>query len=225
MTSTAGADVALEPISPLARALYAALRGFAVTVTRLLWRVEVRGRERIPTVGPFVLAPVHRSNADFLLAGVAVPRRMRFMAKDTLWKKGPGWFGRFMERLGGFPVDRERPDRRAIRTAEDAIALGDPVVIFPEGRRKEGPLVEDLYEGASWVACRQRVPIVPVGIGGSDEVLPKGSRMIRLVKVRIVIGEPIYPDVELTGRIPRRVMSEVTEELRKELQSLYDQVR
>lgn len=225
MTSTVRADDGLQPLSWGARVLYAVLRGVAVAVSRLLWRVEIRGRERIPTVGPFVLAPVHRSNADFLLAGVAVPRRMRFMAKDTLWKKGPGWFGLFMERLGGFPVDRERPDRRAIRTAEETIALGDPVVIFPEGRRKEGPLVEDLYEGASWVACRQRVPIVPVGIGGSDEVLPKGSRRIRLVKVRIVIGEPIYPDVELTGRIPRRVMSELTEELRKELQSLYDEVR
>jgi 1-acyl-sn-glycerol-3-phosphate acyltransferase len=223
--TTAPPDDALEPISAVARIAYAVLRTVAVVVARAAWRVEVRGRERLPTVGPFVLAPVHRSNADFLLAGVAVPRRMRFMAKDTLWKKGPGWFGRFMERLGGFPVDRERPDRRAIRTAEATVALGDPVVIFPEGRRKEGPLVEDLFEGASWVSCRQRVPIVPIAIGGSDKVLPKGARRIRFVKVRILIGEPIYPEVPLTGRIPRRVMSEVTEELRKELQSLYDQVR
>jgi 1-acyl-sn-glycerol-3-phosphate acyltransferase len=194
-------------------------------MSKLLWRVDVQGRERLPSVGAFVVAPIHRSNLDFLLAGVAVPRRVRFMAKDSLWKKGPGWFGRFMNWLGGFPVDRDRPDRRAIRIAEASVQAGDPVVIFPEGRRKDGPVVEELFEGASWVACRERVPIVPVGIGGSGEVLAKGSKRIRFVKVRVLIGEPIYPEVPLTGRVPRRMISAVTEELRKELQSLYDQVR
>lgn len=211
---------------PLAgRILYGALRGLGVILTRIVWRLRVEGAERIPSVGPFVLAPVHRSNADFLVSAVTVPRRMRYMAKDSLWKKGPGWFGRFLDLLGAFPVDREHADRSALRSAEAAIAAGDPVVMFPEGRRKDGPAVTDLFEGASWVACRQRVPIVPMAIGGSDRALPNGAKMIHFAKVRVVIGEPIYPDVPLTGRVPRRVISEVTEQLGKELQNLYDQVR
>ncbi len=221
----ADSDRVLRPLPLMGRVLYAAIRGLAVLVTKVVWRVKVQGRERLPTVGPYVLAPVHRSYADFLIAGVAVPRRMRFMGKDTLWIKGPSWFGRFMGLLGAFPVDREHADRKALRTAEAAVGLGDPVVMFPEGRRKDGPVVEELYEGASWVACRQRVPIVPVAIGGSDRAWPNGAKMVRFAKVRVLIGEPIYPDVPLNGRVPRRVISELTEELGKELQSLYDQVR
>ena len=70
--------------------------------------------------------------------------------------------------MGAFPVNRERPDRRALRNCEEALVHGDPVVMFPEGRRKAGPVVEDLQEGPAWVACRYRVPIVPVGLGRTD---------------------------------------------------------
>jgi len=213
----------LVPIRGWAKALYAAFRVVATAVARVMWRFEVNGRDRLPTVGPYVLAPVHRSNLDFLLAGLAVPRRMRFMTKDTIWRAPR--FGRFIESVGAFPVDRQNPDRGALRKAEASVANGEPVVMFPEGTRREGPAVTGLFDGPAWVACRQRVPIVPMAIGGADRAMPIGSKMIRLSKVRVVIGEPIYPDVPLTGRIPRRVVSEVTEQLNKELQALYDEVR
>jgi 1-acyl-sn-glycerol-3-phosphate acyltransferase len=213
----------LVPLRPWAKALYAAFRVVVTALARLGWRLEVTGRDRLPTVGPFVLAPVHRSNLDFLIAGLAVPRRMRFMAKDSIWKAER--FGRFIESVGAFPVDRDNPDRAALRKAEATVALSEPVVMFPEGTRREGPVVEDLFDGPAWVACRQRVPLVPMAIGGADRAMPIGSKMIRFTKVRVVIGEPIYPDVPLTGRVPRRVVTEVTDELNKELQALYDQVR
>jgi len=211
-------------VGPLGRAVYRLLHTLAVGLARVVWRLEVHGRDRLPTVGPFVLAPIHRSYVDFLVAGISVPRRVRFMAKDSLWS-GPRWFVRFIEAMGAYPVNRERPDRDALRMSLEALDAGDPVVMFPEGRRKDGPVVEDLYDGPSWVACRARVPIVPVAIGGSDRAMPIGSRMIRFAKVRVVIGEPILPDVPLTGRVPRRAISEVTEQLGKDLQSLYDEVR
>lgn len=55
--------------------------------------------------------------------------------------------------------------------------------------------------------------------------MPIGAKMIRLAKVRVVIGEPIYPDVPLEGRVPRRLVTETTERLRESLQELYDTVR
>ena len=203
--------------------VYRFLRGLGVFLATLLWRFEVEGRDRLPTVGPFVLSPVHRSYLDFLVAAMAVPRPMRFMAKDSLWRAPR--FARFIEAMGAFPVNRDHADRAALRRAEEAVAGGEPVVMFPEGQRREGPVVEDIHQGPAFVACRQRVPIVPVGIGGSDRALPIGARMIRLAKVRVVIGEPIYPDVPLTGRVPRRVVDETTEELRDAVQGLYDRVR
>ena len=216
-------DGQLSKVGPLGDFLYRFLRGLGVFLATLIWRFEVEGRDRLPTVGPFVLSPVHRSYVDFLVAGMAVRRRMRFMAKDSLWRAPR--FGRFLEILGAFPVDREVADRGALRRAEEAVAGGEPVVMFPEGQRREGPMVEEMHQGPAFVACRGRVPIVPVGIGGSDRAMPIGARMIRFAKVRVVIGEPIYPDVPLTGRVPRRVVQETTDKLQSAVQDLYDEVR
>lgn len=188
-----------------------------------LWGMDVDGLDRLPVGVAYVVAPVHRSYVDFAVMVAAIPRVMRFMGKDTVWRWH--WLGRFLEFNGSFPVDRDHADRDALRRCEQALQGGDPVVMFPEGRRKEGPVIEDLYDGPSFVACRNRVPIVPVAIGGSADAMPRGARMIHRARIRVVVGEPIYPDVPVTGRVPRRAISENTALLRAELQSLYDSVR
>ncbi|MGI9577808.1 MAG: lysophospholipid acyltransferase family protein [Microthrixaceae bacterium] len=218
-----GRGATLHKVTRFGDFTYRFLRGVGVFLATILWRFEVEGRDRLPTVGPFILSPVHRSYIDFLLAGMTVRRRVRFMAKDSLWKAPR--FGRFLVSMGAFPVDREGVDRAALRRAEEAVAGGEPIVMFPEGQRREGPVVQELHQGPAFVACRGRVPIVPVGIGGSDRAMPIGSRMIRLAKVKVVIGEPIYPDVPLTGRVPREAVTDTTEKLREAIQELYDQVR
>ena len=205
------------------RGVYRVLRAVLEAWCRTFWRMEVRGRERLPVTGPFVLAPVHRSNIDFAIAGASVPRVMRFMAKNSLWKVS--WAGTFLEAMGAFPVDRDHADRSALRHCEQALAAGDPVVMFPEGRRRSGDVVEEVQDGPAWVACRNRVPVVPVGFAGTDRAMPIGSRFLHPAKVTVLIGEPIHPDVPLTGRVPRRVITEFSEQIRKEVQTLYDEVR
>ena len=205
------------------RGVYRVLRAVLEAWCRTFWRMEVRGRERLPVTGPFVLAPVHRSNIDFAIAGASVPRVMRFMAKNSLWKVS--WAGTFLKAMGAFPVDRDHADRSALRHCEQALAAGDPVVMFPEGRRRSGDVVEEVQDGPAWVACRNRVPVVPVGFAGTDRAMPIGSRFLHPAKVTVLIGEPIHPDVPLTGRVPRRVITEFSEQIRKEVQTLYDEVR
>lgn len=218
-----GGPAHLKQVGRTADLTYRLLVGLGRLLAKVLWRFEVSGRDRLPSVGPFVCCPVHRSYVDFLIVGMSVPRRMRFMAKDSLWRAPR--FGRFIEALGAFPVDRSGADRSALRRAEEAIRGGEPLVMFPEGRRREGPRIVEMQQGPAFVACRNRVPIVPVGIGGSDRAMPIGARMIRLAKVRVVIGEPIYPDVPLEGTVPRRVVEKTTEDLKQSLQGLYDKVR
>ena len=213
----------LRPISGLGRVSYRFWCGLGRLVLRPMWRIDVRGLDRLPAGVAYVIAPVHRSNADFAIVAAVIPRALRFMAKDSIWKSRLlGWF---IEFNGSFPVDRDHADRDALRRCEEAVAMGDPVVMFPEGRRKSGPAVEDLFDGPSFVACRNRVPIVPIAIGGSTDALPNGSPMIRRAKVRVAIGEPIYPDVPASGRVPMRALAENTEALQASLQRLYDQVR
>ncbi len=194
-------------------------RTFAV----LFWRVTVEGRANVPVDGPFVVSPVHRSNIDTPLMGFVARRQLRYMAKDSLWKHG--WSARLLTALGGFPVNRDTADREALRTCESALRRGEPVVIFPEGTRKSGPVVGDLFEGAAFVALRGGVPIVPVGIGGSAGAMPKGSKFLRPVKIRIVIGPPIVPPPRhgAGARGSRRHVHEMTERLQTELQRVFDQ--
>jgi 1-acyl-sn-glycerol-3-phosphate acyltransferase len=201
---------------------YAVARGLVEGVCRVYWRVEIRGREHIPGAGPYVIAPVHRSNIDTLLAGCLTHRRIRFMGKDSLWKHG--WSAALLSSLGGFPVHRGTPDREALRTCEEALREGEPVVLFPEGARQSGPTVHPLFEGASFVAARAGVPIVPVGIGGSEWAMPKGKKRILPVKVVMVVGAPIeVPARPPGGRVSRRLVTELSGRLHQELQALFDQ--
>ncbi len=207
----------------VALGLYRILRSLAYLIARVYWRLDVVGADRIPQHGGFVFAPVHRSNIDFLLPALATPRRIRWMAKHTIFKGG--WIDRLLVAVGAFPVDRTRVDRHALNTAESLLAAGEGVVMFPEGRRKEGPVVEDIFDGPAFCASRQRVPIVPMGVAGSDRAMPIGSKMVWPRKVVLVIGEPIYPDVPLAGQVPREKVRVLSAELQGALQDLYDDAK
>lgn len=213
----------VRPRTAFETAVYRVLWGAARALTGLYWRLEVVGRERVPRSGAFVVAPVHRSNVDFLLAGLAIGRPVRYMAKSSVFLGGV--IDKFLYAMGAFPVVRGTNDFAAIRTCEKLLASGEPVVVFPEGRRKSGEQVGELFDGPAFMAARQRVPIVPVGIGGSDKAMPIGKKYILPRKVVLVIGEPVYPDVPIEGRVPRSAVSALTQQLRGEVQSVYDDAR
>ena len=78
----------------------------------------------------------------------------------------PAPLGRFVSMLGAYPVHRGAADRESLRATTAIIEGGSPVVVFPEGTRRSGPVVEDLFDGPAYLAARTGVPIVPLGIGG-----------------------------------------------------------
>lgn len=204
------------------RLLYVLARAVVVGLTRAFTRMRVEGADRVPPTGAFVLAPVHRSYIDTPIAAAVTRRRLRFMWKDSLWKwKGPGWV---LSALGGFPVSRGSADREALRHSVQVLEAGEPLVLFPEGERKSGPVVQPLFQGASYVAVKAGVPVVPVGIGGSERVMPKGVRFPRPRKVVVVVGEPIHPPAaNAQGRAPRDAVRDMSAHLYDELQRLFDQ--
>lgn len=203
-------------------ALYAVVRLVVMAVARMYWRLETKGLHNVPADGPFILAPVHRSIVDTFVVATVTRRRLRYMGKAELWKHDrAGWL---LSTLGGFPVHRGGADREALRRCVEVIDHGEPLVIFPEGTRRSGDRVEDLYEGAAYVAARTGVPIVPVGLAGTESIMPKGSKWIRPGRVRLVVGEPLAaPAGGDGGRAPRRAVKECTEQLEARLQSLYDE--
>jgi len=216
--------VDVHPPTRLERSAYGAIRGLFFGLAKLYFRLDSRGREHMPAHGPFVLAPVHRSNLDFILMSTLTRTRMRYMGKASIWKWS--WGGKFVSMLGAFPVHRGSADRAALRTCLQVIENGEPVLIFPEGTRRSGPVVEDLFDGPAYVAARAGVPIVPVGIGGSDMAMPVGAKFIKPHKIVLLVGEPITPPVgDGSGRVRRSVVRELTKQLHQALQPLYDEAR
>ncbi len=193
-------------------------------MVKTILRLRVEGKENFPS-GPFILSPVHRSFLDTPVAGMLTARRLRFMGKESLWKSRA--LGTFLSVMGGFPVERGSADRAALRAAEDVLTLGEPLVMFPEGTRREGPRLrrEDLHDGPAFVSARSGVPIVPVGLGGTVKALPIGSKIPRFHKCVAVVGDPIYPPPKVDGRVPRRVVSELSDQLFKDLGDLYVEAR
>jgi 1-acyl-sn-glycerol-3-phosphate acyltransferase len=216
--------VDVHPPTRLERTSYAAIRGAFLGLAKLYFRLEIRGAGNVPPHGPFVLAPVHRSNLDFILVATVRRPRMRYMGKASIWKSKA--LGRFVSMLGAFPVHRGTADRESLRTCMRVIENGEPLVMFPEGTRRSGDTVDDLFDGPAYVAARAGVPLVPVGIGGSDQAMPVGAKFVYPRRIVLVVGEPILPPVgDGTGRVKRRVVRQMTEQLQTEVQALYDEAR
>jgi 1-acyl-sn-glycerol-3-phosphate acyltransferase len=201
--------------------LYSFLRIIMFGVAKVYWRVTMEGRENLPARGGYVLAPIHRSNVDTPLTGLLTRRRLRYIGKDSLWKIRPiGWV---LSMLGAFPVRRGTADRDAIRQCIAVTSSGEPLVMFPEGTRREGPVVADLFHGPAFVASRTGVPIIPVGIGGSERTMPRGAKFIRPVKIHMIVGRPIEPPAAGDrGAVSREAYRKMTTELHGELQRLFD---
>ncbi|WP_419945256.1 lysophospholipid acyltransferase family protein [Candidatus Poriferisodalis sp.] len=186
-------------------------------------RISVDGLENLPD-GPCVWVPNHRSYIDTPIHA-AIPARMRVMGKDSMWKyRFAGWL---FTTIGCFPVNRDTADRAALRTALDALTLGDcPVVMFGEGERKDGPRVLPLLDGPVYLAGRAQVPIVPVGIGGTAAAMPRGAKFMYPRPIKFVIGTPMDPPAPgPSGRVSRGAIRETTEELRERVQEVFDRAQ
>lgn len=202
--------------------------GFYRFARKLVWvlaqiwfRPHRSGPGVIPATGAALIAPVHRSNLDFLFAIYATDRKIFFMAKDSLWKSR--LLGKLLIVLGAFPVHREVADRSALGNAEAVLAAGEVLVLFPEGTRREGPEIGEILEGAAFLSARGNAPVLPVGLAGTDRAMPKGAKIIRPVKIHVHFGAMIpAPERSGKGRVPRSAVHRQSEAIRSGMQAAYD---
>jgi 1-acyl-sn-glycerol-3-phosphate acyltransferase len=203
---------------------YRSIRGTFNVLMWLLFRPKVQGRQYVPETGPVILAPVHRSFADFGFTSFCSRRKLFFMTKDSMWKNK--FLGRMLLTLGAFPVHRESADREALQRAEEVLLRGQVLVLFPEGTRRSGPVIEDLMEGAAFLSARTGAPILPIGIGGSDLAMPVGKALPKPHTIQVVIGPPMPPPARTGGgRVSRSAVHAATEELVGQLQGVYDEAK
>ena len=203
------------------RLFYGTIRFIVIVICRVYLRLRIIDAHKIPKTGTFILAPSHRSTLDIPVAAATTRRRLMYMGKDSMWKIKP--IGAFLTALGSFPVTRGSADLEALKRCIAVLDRGDPLVLFPEGTRHRGRIIEPLFDGAAFIAYKTGVPIIPVGIAGSEEIWPPGTKLPRPRKCVAVVGDAIYPKNLNGARASRELMSEFTLELQKELQSVFDQ--
>jgi 1-acyl-sn-glycerol-3-phosphate acyltransferase len=210
------------PIEPTRKVGYRILRRLFTLLLGGWFRPHVVGQEHIPGTGPVILAPVHRSFADFGFTAFCTQRKLFFMTKDSMWKNK--WLGKLLIYVGAFPVHRESADREALQRAEEVLNRGQVLVLFPEGTRRDGPVIENLMEGAAFLSARTGAPIVPIGIGGSDLSMPKGQAIPKPYTIQVVIGPAIPPPARTGGgRVSRSAVHAASDELVGRLQAVYDE--
>jgi 1-acyl-sn-glycerol-3-phosphate acyltransferase len=201
--------------------LHRIVRPIVLGLCKILFRVRVVGKEHVPSSGAYILAPTHRSNLDTPFTAFVTPRRVRFIAKRELFEHPLG--AKVFTTLGGVPVDRGSASARsALKAVQSALEAGEPACVFPEGTRRHGLEITDLFDGAAYLAVKLRVPIVPIGIGGSEQILASGKKLPKLHRVAVVVGPPIDPPSGATTR-RRGDLAALTGQLQLELQKLFDE--
>ena len=179
---------------------------------RVWFRIRVEGSEHVPSQGPVILASNHRSNMDPVLLASAVKRPVAFMAKAELFVGPLGWIMRW---IGQFPVRRGGIDREALRRTDAVLARGSMLGLFPEGTRGDGRF-SAVHPGLAYIVVRQRCPVLPVAIFGTERVRRRFGWLPFASPVRIVIGPAIDLPPSAGDRAGRRAASEV---LRQRLQA------
>ncbi|HYH93208.1 MAG TPA: lysophospholipid acyltransferase family protein [Candidatus Saccharimonadales bacterium] len=189
-------------VSPLIRTLTLGGRAFSQALTR----VSVDGAvDEIPREGPVIIASNHASNLDAVVLGSwLIPplgRRFQWLGKQELFD----WpIVGYLARHGGVhPVDRSTADVEAFRLAQRILDQGEVLFVFPEGTRSADGALQQARDGVAVLALRTGAPIVPVGIGGSDRVWPRGQRLPHPGgRVQVRVGPPfrlrdlLPPDVD-----------------------------
>ncbi|HEY0697764.1 MAG TPA: lysophospholipid acyltransferase family protein [Micromonospora sp.] len=194
---------------------------------RVGWRPQVEGLEHIPPTGGAIFAGNHLSVADELFLGAVVPRHLAFWAKAEYFTGTGvrGWFHRsVMEGLGAIKVERAG-GRAALAAFDSAIPVlrsGDLVAVYPEGTRSPDGRLYRGRTGVARLAKAAGVPVIPVGMLGTDKVQPIGTLVPKLGAGKVIVrfGKPL----DFSDRSDDRTsLREITDEIMSEIQKLTGQ--
>ena len=190
---------------------YRILKIFLYTFFKVFYGLEVFGLENIPREGGFIMAANHASFLDPPVIGGVSTRRVRFMAREGLFKIP---IFRTFIKVFSFPVKRDKPHPSAIKEAVRRLRQGELIVMFPEGSRSvDGNLLE-AKRGLSVLAAMSRTPVVPTLIRGTEKALPVGARLPRPSKITVIFGTPLAMHKEETEkqfqeRLNRDIIKEI----------------
>jgi len=190
-----------------------------------IWVKEVNGLENVPKRGHFIIAANHESYMDHLIIMSAlVPylnKKIHHLAKKehfsnpakAMWHR---W-------AGAIPIDRQAGGKEALMWAVKALKKDKIIAMHPEGTRTLTGKLQRGKTGVARLALAAKVPVLPIGLVGTFEILPKGKYIPKLKKATINIGKPMYFDKYYSKRITKKMLREITTSIMKEIAKLCNQ--
>ncbi|MBI2119779.1 MAG: 1-acyl-sn-glycerol-3-phosphate acyltransferase [Elusimicrobia bacterium] len=177
-----------QKIKGFQKFLYLFAKNATFLLFKIVWRLEIVGKENVPLNGGVLLASNHVSYADPPLVAASVDRFIHFFAKEELFHMPViGWF---ISQVNAFPVKRFEHDIGAFKKAQKLLTQGEAVVLFPEGRRSKTGELGKAKAGVGMLSLKTGVPVVPIYISNSYKIFS-------FKKIKVFIGKPIKaPEVE-----------------------------
>lgn len=204
---------------------YGLLRAFLTPFLMVLFRPKVSGLRNVPVTGPVILASNHLSFSDSIFMPLVVPRKVTFLAKSEYFT-APGPKGLLKKltfiALGQVPVDRSggRRSEAALITGLKVLSDGNCLGIYPEGTRSPDGRLYKGRTGLVRLALESGAPIVPVAMFDTDKIQPTGKVIPKIMRVKMVFGEPIYFKGDSTNL---QLLRDLTDDLMRKIQELSGQ--
>lgn len=202
---------------------YGLTKAVVAPVMRLYFDVVCDGLENVPAQGPAILAANHLSALDSAFVPLVVPRKVTYVAKAEYFEK---WYSRlFFEAWGQIPIDRSggKASEGALLAARKVLEQGGLFGIYPEGTRSPDGRLYKGHTGVARLALATGAPVIPVGIVGTFQVMPKGKRFPRRGRVQVKFGRPMKYSKDRLG-VPESVaLRLITDEIMYAIQQLTGQ--
>ena len=194
---------------------YAIVRNFFKIFLMIYNRISIKWEEKLDLNENFIVACNHASNMDPVIIGCFFPKRLRYFAKEELFKFKPLGFA--IQALGAVPVSRDNnaSAASALKGFMKLYAEGNDVLIFPEGGRSLDGNLQPLEAGVAVIASHEKAPILPVFISGSFQAMPPGAAFIKPKKIKVTFGKPLrFSDEVYKTRDGRNIiMSELSSKM------------
>jgi 1-acyl-sn-glycerol-3-phosphate acyltransferase len=197
-------------------------------IVKAIFRPWIVGRRNVPAEGGAILASNHLSFVDSVILPLMIDRPVAFLAKsDYFTGKGlKGWAtGMFMKATGQLPIDRTggKASEASLNTGLQVLGGGELLGIYPEGTRSPDGKLYRGRTGIARMALEARVPVVPVVMVDTDTMMPIGQRLPNVVRVGVVIGEPLDFSRFEGMEGDRYILRSITDEIMVALQRLGEQ--
>jgi long-chain acyl-CoA synthetase len=196
---------------------------------RLFFRMEVKGREELAQLEPpYLVCPNHQSFIDPFLVCSTYPRRI---LENTFHVGASMYFtnavmAQLARLINVVPIDPDAQLLHAMRAGAAGLRAGKILNIYPEGQRSFDGQLLDFKKGAAILATELKLPIVPVALDGPYRIWPRQSWRIRLAKVKISFGEPLYASEVAADEADQEIVYEkMISAVKQRIQSMLNQIR